>query len=370
MRSERCRPLSIAAILSTVALSCGRAPNTLAPRPDRVDVVPTTRVANGDLAGVVVDAASSLLVKDARIVARTTTPDGGADSTVTRSDPRGLFTLHLPVAENGSAVTVTVMAFGWLPESLPHLSLSSLVGHAAVLTLNHRAPRSPPRPSIFRTIPPEPSDTVPPGSLSGTVIEDSAGRGLASATVLLSDADPEATPVRRGPVARTVTDSLGRFHVRSVDARDAALTVQIIGYRTVSLRYAPQREQGSATIIALHAQQPVICALPVTPPPQVYVRVIDALTGKGPPAGATIVISTAGRLEAMHGDPTGKDSIVLLKVGDMTLSDSTTPTDIMIQTAGYGMWRKLHVMPPPSVCGSWGSVFLIAWLLPADPISR
>ncbi len=178
-RESRC----LLAVIMIASLDCTPTSPRVLPDGGSGTPVATVRVAPLELAGVVVSTPGGW-ISQAHVVAHFSASDGDVDSVATISNARGLFRLLLPKQAQLSDVTVSIAASGFASASYPHLVLSGPVGHAIVFALRF-APPPQPLPVIAFSLPPMPSDTVPPGSLSGVVVDDTTGRGVAGAKVFV-----------------------------------------------------------------------------------------------------------------------------------------------------------------------------------------
>ena len=232
--------------------------------------------------------------------------------------------------------------------------------------------------------PPESADTVAPGTLSGIVIDDTTGRGVAGATVYarvgtpVRDVSDGAAPRPHEAKFRAMrsvrTDAQGRFHMApdSVRAREvASITVQVIGYGTRSFDYHPQLGVGYVIRIALHPTPLRICADFFAPYPEVHV--FDALTGRAPPGGATLVVAQGNHSASAHGLPSARDTTLTLSTpADPPPKwwDFGAPVDLTVESVGYWSWREQNLTSSMSSCGGLVPISRAAWLLPRDSAFR
>jgi hypothetical protein len=195
------------------------------------------------------------------------------------------------------------------------------------------------------------SSTVPPGELSGLVVDDSTGQPIALAQVSLR------------AITTAFTDSSGRFRMRAPNGSSSML-VRRIGYGNVSSIVAAHPDSGYLAVFALPRLEVRLCRVTVGRPvryPGVVVHVLDALTGR-PPTGMV----TATVRDGTFLDSTSAQAVDSAKHLSLTAAvDRPGKYDVTLKSAGYHDWHGEGATRLVEECGGqFNAAFFRVWLIP------
>jgi hypothetical protein len=195
------------------------------------------------------------------------------------------------------------------------------------------------------------SSTVPPGDLSGLVVDGSTGQPIALARVSVR------------ALTAAVTDSSGRFRMRVPNGSSSVLVLRI-GYVKGSSTLTAHADSGYLVVFGLRQSPIAACTVTSGHPvryPGVVVHVRDARTG-GPPTGVVTATIRDGTF-LYSASAQSVDSANPLSLSAAV--DRPGKYDVTVQSAGYHDWHGQGATRLVNGCGGeFSPAFFRVWLIP------
>lgn len=214
----------------------------------------------------------------------------------------------------------------------------------------------PMRPINVHSAGPFMTNSIPPGTIRGVVIDDSTGRGLSGVIVSI------AQKQRDGRRIGAVTDSLGRFLLSFAPFDTLTFATRAMGYAAHALPARLDPSHGYILVLTLSRLPPrAACAWPPGPEPAVIVLVRDALSGRAPAAGATVKITAPGYRDSVTTVPAPGDSALVFRLGTYGYFHTYS---LEVQSPGRRTWRAGDVTEVKAPCGAPMFPVQQIWLVP------
>lgn len=227
------------------------------------------------------------------------------------------------------------------------LALLTACAKHSIGTSGSPAPR---HPSVV-TVGPLPTDSTPPGTIRGVVVDESTGRGIESAYVSIANRN------RQGRRIGAVTDALGRFQFSFASFDSFTIQAGRIPYSTQMLHVRLNASRGYTVVLGLPLGHMFVD--PACGPSPVTVVVRDVLSGGAPPNGATAPLTAHGYRDSTTALPAPNDSALVFRLG--TPAAFMRDFSIVVQSPGFRSWRA-DVVADKVRCPNPAA--LQAWLLP------